>query len=61
MPGRGSGASFAENASPRWKRFWNFPENDVVFYLEMKPFGSWGGEHALVARCANRERYHGRW
>ena len=23
-------------------------KNDVVFYLEMKPGGSWGGEHALV-------------
>ena len=24
-------------------------KNDVVFYLELKPGGSWGGEHALVA------------
>lgn len=23
-------------------------KNDVVFYLELKPSGSWGGEHALV-------------
>ncbi len=23
-------------------------KNDVVFYLELKPGGSWGGEHALV-------------
>lgn len=23
-------------------------KNDIVFYLEMKPGGSWGGEHALV-------------
>lgn len=23
-------------------------KNDVVFYLEIKPGGSWGGEHALV-------------
>jgi glycerophosphoryl diester phosphodiesterase len=23
-------------------------KNDVVFYLELKPGGSWGGEHALI-------------
>jgi glycerophosphoryl diester phosphodiesterase len=23
-------------------------KNDVVFYLELKPSGSWGGEHALI-------------
>jgi glycerophosphoryl diester phosphodiesterase len=23
-------------------------KNDIVFYLEMKPAGSWGGEHALI-------------
>src|SRR5207244_7317710 len=23
-------------------------KNDVVFYLEIKPGGSWGGEHALI-------------
>src|ERR1700752_5129407 len=23
-------------------------KHDVVFYLELKPFGSWGGEHALI-------------
>src|SRR5256885_542465 len=23
-------------------------KNDIVFYLELKPGGSWGGEHALV-------------
>jgi glycerophosphoryl diester phosphodiesterase len=23
-------------------------KNDVVFYLEIKPQGSWGGEHALI-------------
>jgi glycerophosphoryl diester phosphodiesterase len=23
-------------------------KNDVVFYLELKPQGSWGGEHALI-------------
>src|SRR3989441_8758594 len=49
MPDRGSGASSPENTSPLWKRFWSSPKkNDVVFYLEIKPGGSWGGEHALV-------------
>src|SRR4029077_4946008 len=24
-------------------------KHDVVFYLEMKPSGSWGGEHALIS------------
>ena len=24
-------------------------KNDVVFYLELKPSGSWGGEHALIS------------
>ena len=24
-------------------------KNDVVFYLEMKPSGAWGGEHAVIA------------
>ena len=23
-------------------------KNDIVFYLELKPSGSWGGEHALI-------------
>src|SRR4029077_9524112 len=23
-------------------------KNDVVFYLELKPAGAWGGEHALI-------------
>src|SRR3989441_12868018 len=49
MPDRGSGASSPENTSPLWKRFWSSPKkNDVVFYLEIKPGGSWGGEHALI-------------
>ena len=46
MPVRGSAANLAD-ASPRSKKFWNF-KNDVVFYLEIKPAGSWGGEHALI-------------
>ena len=28
-------------------------KNDVVFYLELKPNGFWGGEHALVSALRN--------
>jgi len=49
MPGRGSGAKFAGERIPTLEEISNFPKkNDVVFYLEIKPGGSWGGEHALV-------------
>jgi glycerophosphoryl diester phosphodiesterase len=28
-------------------------KNDVVFYLELKPNGFWGGEHALISQLRN--------
>jgi glycerophosphoryl diester phosphodiesterase len=28
-------------------------KNDVVFYLELKPSGFWGGEHALISQLRN--------
>jgi glycerophosphoryl diester phosphodiesterase len=28
-------------------------KNDVVFYLELKPNGFWGGEHALISTLRN--------
>jgi glycerophosphoryl diester phosphodiesterase len=28
-------------------------KNDVVFYLELKPSGFWGGEHALISALRN--------
>jgi glycerophosphoryl diester phosphodiesterase len=28
-------------------------KNDVVFYLELKPSGYWGGEHALISALRN--------
>ena len=37
-------------------------KNDVVFYLELKPNGFWGGEHALISpilRMSTRPRPSG--
>ncbi len=31
-------------------------KNDVVFYLELKPSGFWGGEHALISALRDSER-----
>jgi len=28
-------------------------KNDIVFYLELKPTGFWGGEHALISQLRN--------
>lgn len=28
-------------------------KNDIVFYLELKPSGFWGGEHALISQLRN--------
>jgi glycerophosphoryl diester phosphodiesterase len=43
------GSEFAGERIPTLEELLEFSKkNDVVFYLEMKPAGSWGGEHALV-------------
>jgi glycerophosphoryl diester phosphodiesterase len=43
------GSEFAGERIPMLEELLEFSKkNDVVFYLEMKPAGSWGGEHALV-------------
>ena len=43
------GSEFAGERIPTLEELLEFSKkNDVVFYLEMKPEGSWGGEHALV-------------
>src|SRR5713226_4565274 len=43
------GSEFAGQRIPTLEEILQFSKkNDVVFYLEMKPAGSWGGEHALV-------------
>jgi glycerophosphoryl diester phosphodiesterase len=43
------GSEFAGERIPTLEEVLEFSKkNDVVFYLELKPGGSWGGEHALV-------------
>jgi glycerophosphoryl diester phosphodiesterase len=43
------GSEFAGERIPTLEEILEFSKkNDVVFYLELKPAGSWGGEHALV-------------
>ena len=43
------GSEFAGERIPTLEELLAFSKkNDVVFYLEMKPAGSWGGEHALI-------------
>jgi glycerophosphoryl diester phosphodiesterase len=43
------GSEFAGERIPTLDEILEFSKkNDVVFYLEMKPAGSWGGEHALI-------------
>src|SRR6266852_9239872 len=44
------GSEFAGERIPTLEEILEFSKkHDVVFYLEMKPGGSWGGEHALVS------------
>ena len=43
------GSEFAGERIPTLEEILEFSKkNDVVFYLELKPSGSWGGEHALI-------------
>jgi glycerophosphoryl diester phosphodiesterase len=43
------GSEFAGERIPTLEEILQFSKkNDVVFYLELKPQGSWGGEHALI-------------
>src|SRR3979411_561793 len=43
------GSEFAGERIPTLEEILEFSKkNDVVFYLEIKPAGSWGGEHALI-------------
>jgi glycerophosphoryl diester phosphodiesterase len=43
------GSEFAGERIPTLDEVLDFAKKyDVVFYLEMKPGGSWGGEHALI-------------
>jgi glycerophosphoryl diester phosphodiesterase len=44
------GSEFAGERLPTLDEILEFAKkHDVVFYLELKPAGSWGGEHALVS------------
>ena len=44
------GSEFAGERIPTIEEVLEFAKkHDVVFYLEMKPSGSWGGEHALIS------------
>ena len=43
------GSEFTGERIPTLEEILEFSKkNDVVFYLELKPSGSWGGEHALI-------------
>src|SRR6478736_95849 len=43
------GSEFAGERIPTLEEILEFSKkNDVVFYLELKPSGAWGGEHALI-------------
>jgi glycerophosphoryl diester phosphodiesterase len=43
------GSQFAGERIPTLEEILEFSKkHDVVFYLEVKPSGSWGGEHALI-------------
>jgi len=43
------GSEFAGERIPTLEEILDFSKkHDVVFYLELKPSGSWGGEHALI-------------
>jgi glycerophosphoryl diester phosphodiesterase len=44
------GSEFAGERIPTIEEILDFAKkHDVVFYLELKPSGSWGGEHALIS------------
>jgi glycerophosphoryl diester phosphodiesterase len=44
------GSEFAGERIPTLEEILEFAKkHDVVFYLELKPAGSWGGEHALIS------------
>jgi glycerophosphoryl diester phosphodiesterase len=44
------GSEFAGERVPTLEEILEFAKkHDIVFYLEIKPSGSWGGEHALIS------------
>src|SRR5208282_5830658 len=48
------GSEFTGERIPTLEEILEFAKkHDVVFYLELKPGGSWGGEHALITALRN--------
>jgi glycerophosphoryl diester phosphodiesterase len=48
------GSEFTGERIPTLEEILEFSrKNDAVFYLELKPTGSWGGEHALIGSLRN--------
>ena len=52
------GSSFVGERIPTLEETLEFAKrHDVVFYLELKPGGSWGGEHALIGALRESGEY----
>lgn len=50
------GSQFSGERIPTLEEILQFSQkNDVVFYLELKPSGAWGGEHALIGELRDSE------
>src|ERR1700675_3561799 len=50
------GSEFTGERIPTLQEILEFSKkHDVVFYLELKPSGSWGGEHALISSLRESE------
>jgi glycerophosphoryl diester phosphodiesterase len=50
------GSEFTGERIPTLEEILEFSKkHDVVFYLELKPAGSWGGEHALIGALRESE------
>jgi glycerophosphoryl diester phosphodiesterase len=50
------GSEFTGERIPTLEEILEFSKkNDVVFYLELKPSGAWGGEHALISALRQSE------
>jgi glycerophosphoryl diester phosphodiesterase len=48
------GSEFTGERIPTLEEILEFAKkHDIVFYLELKPTGSWGGEHALIGALRN--------
>lgn len=53
------GSEFAGERIPTLDEILEFSKkNDAVFYLELKPGGSWGGEHALIGALRESGEIH---